>query len=47
MGITLKEDIPYLTRSDTVLPGGKVGSVFMEIDTHVYNKEKYSHRGNI
>ena len=40
VGIYLKEDIPYLTRSDIVLPDGIIESVFIEIDKHVYNKEK-------
>ena len=40
VGIYLKEDIPYLTRSDIVLPDGIIESIFIEIDKHVYNKEK-------
>ena len=40
VGIYLKEDIPYSTRSDIVLPDGIIVSVFIEIDKHVYNKEK-------
>ena len=39
MGIYLKEDIPFLIRSDIVLPDGIIESVFIEIHKHVYNKE--------
>ena len=41
VSIYLKEDIPYLTRSDIVLPDWIIESVFIEIDKHVYSTEKH------